>query len=421
MYNKFFGFQEEPFKLSPDPEYFYLSSSHENAIELMKYGIESRKGFITLVGEVGTGKSTLIRYLLRDLSNMPTSLIINPFLSPDELLYSIAKDFGIKTDLCINKGDVYSELTHFLINNYKNGKNAAIIIDEAQNLTFESFEVVRQISNIELENEKLVQIVLAGQTELENCLLKQELRQLNQRVSIRIKLSNFDFNDTENYIIHRINVAAKIRKYIFNASAIKEIHRLTKGNPREINQLCDKSLLIAYSQNLKKIDPSIVRRAAKEYYISENNKPKRKFFMFSFITAGIFVVLYLFWSLYGQKVQDAYANHNNISKNDNVSSEKGNMLVKSDNNSNIIQNNTVEADNSSKVKDICIKINKNINFRKIPSFNGDILKVLNVNEKYNIIDEDIASDWLKIRVGEDVGYVFNDPNLLNKEECKADE
>lgn len=421
MYNKFFGFQEEPFKLSPDPEYFYLSSSHENAIELMKYGIESRKGFITLVGEVGTGKSTLIRYLLRDLSNMPTSLIINPFLSPDELLYSIAKDFGIKTDLCINKGDVYSELTHFLINNYKNGKNAAIIIDEAQNLTFESFEVVRQISNIELENEKLVQIVLAGQTELENCLLKQELRQLNQRVSIRIKLSNFDFNDTENYIIHRINVAAKIRKYIFNASAIKEIHRLTKGNPREINQLCDKSLLIAYSQNLKKIDPSIVRRAAKEYYISENNKPKRKFFMFSFITAGIFVVLYLFWSLYGQKVQDAYANHNNISKNDNVSSEKGDMLVKSDNNSNIIQNNTVEADNSSKVKDICIKINKNINFRKIPSFNGDILKVLNVNEKYNIIDEDIASDWLKIRVGEDVGYVFNDPNLLNKEECKADE
>lgn len=421
MYNQFFGFHEEPFKISPDPDYFYLSSSHENAIELLKYGIENKKGFISLVGEVGTGKSTLIRYLLRNLSNMATSLIINPFLSPDELLYSIAKDFGIKTDLCINKGDVYSELSYFLLNNYRAGRNAVIIIDEAQNLTFESFEVVRQISNIELENEKIVQIILAGQTELEKFLLKQELRQLNQRIAIRIKLSNFDFNDTENYIIHRINVAANIRKYIFNASSIKEIHRLTKGNPREINQLCDKSLLIAYAQKSKKVTRSIVKKAARDYYLYDDKiKNIKKFFLI--LSIIIFLFIFLLWNLYPKKMENVYTNQKNIVMLDNSFHKKDVNFLKDDNisSSDIVDNKTIESDNISAlnyIKKNCITVKRRINLRKIPSLNGDVLKVLNTNEKYVIVFDKLDSDWLQVKVGDQMGYIFNNSELLSIEEC----
>lgn len=245
MYNDYFGFTENPFKITPDPDYIYLSLKHEEAIELIEYGIKNRKGFMTLVGEVGTGKSTIVRYLVRKFSDVYVSLILNPFLTPEELLYSIARDFGIDVSMCFNTGDIYSEMSKFLVDCYKNGKNAIVIIDEAQNLNFESFEMIRQLSNIELENDKLLQILLVGQPELEDVLVKENLRQLNQRISIRAKLTNFDQEDTENYINHRISIAAGIRRYIFDKSSIKKIYSYTRGNPREINQLCDISLMIA--------------------------------------------------------------------------------------------------------------------------------------------------------------------------------
>jgi len=429
MYNEFFGFNEEPFKITPDPEYMYLSSKHEEALELLEYGINHRKGFLTLIGEVGTGKSTLIRYLIRKFPNTHISLILNPFLSPDELLYSIAKDFGIDISLCLNKGDVYSELTKFLVSAYKNGKNALVIIDEAQNLSFESFEIVRQLSNIELENDKLLQIVLSAQPELETLLQKNEFRQLNQRISIRAKLDNFDFEDTENYIIHRINVATGIRKYIFEKYAIKRIYYYTKGNPREINQICDKSLLIAYSKKRKKVDEKIVEQAAKDYYINfKNNKFINKKYLFSFLSfvlLGIFILYFLNSkvrnNLYSENMQKN--NQTNLIKIENKNLKVVDNETQKDNQT---QNNITDfdklkdnltSDNQSIKNQKCLYPKKNINLRDSPSKKAHINIILKENKKYIIDNYNVEGNWVYVSFEKNKGYIYNDERLYEIKDC----
>ncbi|MEF3254442.1 MAG: AAA family ATPase [Deferribacterales bacterium] len=440
MYCEYFGFTEEPFKITPDPDYFYLSSVHETALELLKYGIEDRKGFLTLVGDVGTGKSTLIRFLLRDLKNTASSFILNPFLSSEELLYTITKDFGIDTSLCLNKGDLYNVLSDFLIENYKSGRNALIVVDEAQNLTFESIEMIRQISNIELENEKLVQILLVGQTELEKLLLKDELRQLNQRIAVRGKLNNFCYEDTENYIIHRISVAAKIRKYIFDSSAIKEIHRLTKGNPREINQICDKALLIAYAEKSKKVSKKMIERAAKEYYL-ENAKGIN--FRWSYIIILILILFmvgflginYLNKKDVGELKKVSY---DNLTKSDLLATDNEVNIVdkvdgveKVDNTTVDLRDNGTKANISANDEDIklkdkstepgCIEMIKNVNMRVKPNMKSYVIKVVKKGEKLYIIDYSNDLQWLDVRYNGTTGYVYNSEKLFKKVECVKNE
>ncbi len=291
MYEDFFGFTEEPFKLTPDPEFFYSSEIHDDAINTLEYAISKRRGIIVLTGEVGTGKTTLIRVLLDKLVNTEVSLILNPFLSADEILKSIASDFGIQTDQVNDRGELFNLLLQFAVEQYKNGKNSLIIVDEAQHLSFESMEMIRQISNIEMENAKLVQVLLVGQAELIDKLNQPEYRQIRQRIAYWVYLKPLSFEDTRNYINHRVYQALRYRRYIFKDKAIKKIYRATKGNPREINQVGDLALMVAASRGHKYVLPSDVGAAVKEYYKFTKKHPKKLYYFLLFAILIAIIIL----------------------------------------------------------------------------------------------------------------------------------
>ncbi len=265
MYKEFFGFEDEPFRLTPDPDYFYDSEIHDDAIATIEHAINSRRGIIVLTGEVGVGKTTITRVLLNNLINIETSLVLNPFLDENEMLNFIAKDFGLNVD-GLDKGKVFSQLVDFFVSLYKDGKNALIMVDEAQHLSFESMEMLRQISNIELEDAKLVQILFVGQFELVKKLNENRLRQIKQRIAYWINLKPLSYEETKNYISYRVQQALRYKKCLFKENAIRLIYKFTKGNPREINQVCELALIIAASYNKRKVDARSVIEAAREYY-----------------------------------------------------------------------------------------------------------------------------------------------------------
>ena len=265
MYKEFFGFEDEPFRLTPDPDYFYDSEIHDDAIATIEHAINSRRGIIVLTGEVGVGKTTITRVLLNNLIDVETSLVLNPFLDENEMLNFIAKDFGLNID-GLDKGKVFSQLVDFFVSLYKDGKNALIMVDEAQHLSFESMEMLRQISNIELEDAKLVQILFVGQFELVKKLNENRLRQIKQRIAYWINLKPLSYEETKNYISYRVQQALRYKKCLFKENAIRLIYKFTKGNPREINQVCELALIIAASYNKRKVDARSVIEAAREYY-----------------------------------------------------------------------------------------------------------------------------------------------------------
>lgn len=271
MYEKFFNFTESPFNLTPDPRFFFPSPKHEDAFSQILYGIQERKGFIVLTGEVGTGKTTLCRLLLDRLdAKIKTSLIFNPNLTTIELLQAINQDFGIggKSQ---SKRELVDELNRFLLAELPRGGNAALIVDEAQNLAVECLEEIRLLSNLETSKEKLLQILLVGQPELRDKLALQELRQVNQRVSLRYHLDPLDLEETDNYISYRLKVAGGRERALFTPKAVDKIHRLTHGVPRLINILCDKALLAAYVAETKVINDTLVDRA----YMELEGKPSK--------------------------------------------------------------------------------------------------------------------------------------------------
>ena len=291
MYKKFFGFLDEPFRLTPDPEFFYSSEIHDDAINTLEYAIDKRKGLMVLTGEVGTGKTTLVRVLLNKLLNTEVSFILNPFLSEEEILRVIAKDFGIDVEKTKNKGDVFSLLIDYTVKLYKNKKNALIIVDEAQHLPFESLEMIRQISNIEMENAKLVQVLLVGQSELIDRLNEDRYRQIKQRIAYWVNLKPLNLAETKNYINFRVQQALKYKRYIFKDSAIRYTYGVTKGNPREINQVADLSLIIAASNSKKKVGLPEMKKAAKEYYkFTKKDRKTVYYFIFALILI-IFVLI----------------------------------------------------------------------------------------------------------------------------------
>jgi general secretion pathway protein A len=270
MYEPYYGFAEKPFSLTPDPKYLYRSESHANAFELLQYAIDRREGFVVITGDIGTGKTTLCRALLETTDKKTfTALLLNPFLSEEDLLRAMLQDLGVITrgeeragGPRPSKQDLINTLYDFLLSLIPLGARAVLIVDEAQNLPLQILEQIRILSNLETDKEKLLQIILVGQLNLLPLLRSSDLRQLDQRVSIRYQLKPLTDEETGAYVTHRLAIANGLRSVVFTPAALRVVYRYTGGIPRLINMLCDRALLGGYSAQTTRIDEDLVEIAA---------------------------------------------------------------------------------------------------------------------------------------------------------------
>ncbi|MFO7821550.1 MAG: AAA family ATPase [Lentisphaeria bacterium] len=264
MYYDYFGFKESPFRITPDPKYLFFSEQHRDALNYLVYGIRDRKGFIQVTGEVGAGKTTVCRAFFNELDNgTVTGLILNPMLSGPQLLRAVLTELevpGVKRDRLQN----YELLNQFLLQKLSEKTDVVLVVDEAQDLSGEMLEMIRLLSNLETDNQKLIQIVLMGQPELRDKLNKPALRQLRQRITVRYHINPLTEDETRRYLQHRITIAGGQGVPWFDKAAVRRIYRYSKGIPRMINAIADKSLLAGYVQRKDHITGRIVRRAEKE-------------------------------------------------------------------------------------------------------------------------------------------------------------
>jgi general secretion pathway protein A len=267
MYTSFFGLNEEPFSITPNPRYLYMSERHTEALAHLIYGIKDSGGFVQLTGEVGTGKTTLIRSLLQRLpDNADVALILNPQLSAAEFLAAILEELGVAQPANPESLKALTDaLNGFLLENHSKGRRTILIVDEAQNFAIDVLEQVRLLTNLETARQKLLQITLIGQPELRTLLARTDLRQLAQRITGRYHLEPLSQADTEEYIHHRLRVAGS-SKNIFPVSTCRELYRLSGGVPRIINVIADRAMLGAYTQDEHAINTGLVRRAAGEVF-----------------------------------------------------------------------------------------------------------------------------------------------------------
>jgi general secretion pathway protein A len=268
MYLSFFGLNEKPFAITPDPRYLYLSERHAEALAHLLYGINESGGFIQLTGEVGTGKTTVVRTLLsRVPHHADVAVILNPRVTPVEFLLTICEELGIEIAGADRDSvkQMVDALNRRLLTAHAEGRRIIVIVDEAQNLTAEVLEQVRLLTNLETPTQKLLQIILIGQPELRELLDRTELRQLAQRITGRYHLEPLSPEETRGYVRHRLRVAGAIEE-IFTPAALSEVHRLAAGIPRVINVTCDRALLGAYTQETRQVTASLIRRAAGEVY-----------------------------------------------------------------------------------------------------------------------------------------------------------
>ena len=258
MYLNFYGFREKPFNLTPDPRFVFLSKTHKEAFAHLLYGVNHRVGFIALTGEVGSGKTTVLRALLSqlDADHHRTALIFNPCVSPEVLLQNINREFGIPTNTS-NHTSFLDSLNVFLLQQNAEGRTVVLVIDEAQDLEAPVLEQIRLVSNLETDREKLIQIILSGQPEFVQILKRNEMRQLSQRINVRYHLQAMDFQDTVHYINHRLEVAGGRGGGLFSGRALKRIFRYSGGLPRLVNAACDRALLAGYARDTTRIDSHI--------------------------------------------------------------------------------------------------------------------------------------------------------------------
>lgn len=270
MYKSFFGLRENPFNVNPDPRYLLMTRQTEEALTGLMYGIQTRKGFITLTGEVGTGKTTLVNRLLDWLHHRRarTAFLFNSRMNSSQLFDFILAEFEIKCD-SKSKSQQLMSLNHWLLDRYRAGEVAVLIIDEAQNLTFPVLEEIRLLTNLETATEKLLQIVLSGQPELEEKLKLSELRQLRQRIMLRCKTGPLTKEQTYEYIHERLRIGGAGPEPIFTKQAMDTVHLYSLGVPRVINLLCEHSLVNAFAEQQRPIAPSIVEEVAREFQLDE--------------------------------------------------------------------------------------------------------------------------------------------------------
>lgn len=264
MYLDYLGLREHPFSVTTDPAFLYLSRRHREALSHMMYGIQERKGFIEITGEVGTGKTTLCKALLRQLEDTTrTALILHSGLSELQLLQAVVQDFGLDP-MRGNRFGLFNELNRFLIEQATLGNNIVLIIDEAQNLSLRVLEQIRMLSNLETDKQKLVQIVLVGQPQLRDKLDRPSLRQLQQRIGVRYHILPLEGEEVRTYIEHRLEVAGADGSLAFTGEAFEEIYRCSNGIPRVMNLVCDRALLACYVLRTKLVDRALIQRSYQE-------------------------------------------------------------------------------------------------------------------------------------------------------------
>jgi general secretion pathway protein A len=293
MYESFYGLDEKPFNLTPDPKYLYLSARHTEAFAHLEFGRRERGGFVLVTGEVGTGKTTLARYFLRGLEDAATAVVLYPAVTAAELLRSILDDLHVKPPGESLK-DLVDALHRFLLDSRARDRNVVLIIDEAQDLSPEVLEQIRLISNLETDTEKLIQIILMGQSELKEMLERRELRQLAQRITARYHLAPLGRAETGEYVRHRLRVAGGEGKVAWSDAALGAVHRESGGVPRLINLICDRALLAGYVRGSRSIDASLVRLAARELR-GETGPPRRRAAAAAALLAGAGAAGLLLW------------------------------------------------------------------------------------------------------------------------------
>ncbi len=296
MYESFYGLKENPFSVTPNPEYIYLGENHREALAQLLYGVKERKGFIVITGEVGTGKTTLIHYLLDKMNgdHTKTALLFNPKLTVDDFIQYILKDLGVRVQ-GKTKGEYLHNLHRYLLHAYQRDERVILIVDEAQGLKPDLLEEIRLLSNLETSRSKLLQIVLLGQPELDKTLSQPGFRQLKQRINLRFHLPPLSEKETKEYIGKRLRIAGA-KEPIFTEKAIKQIYLKSGGIPRLINILCDNALLNGYALDQKKVNDRSVREVAKDLYLK---KKLSRNWMLVLIAVSIALCILLF--IYFQK------------------------------------------------------------------------------------------------------------------------
>lgn len=265
VYLDYYGLSEPPFDITPNPRFLFYSAKHREAYNHLVYGIRERKGFVQLTGEVGAGKTTLCRAMLEQLDgdHFATALILNPVMSPDELMKAIALEFGLPVN-GLDRLDTLAVINQFLLQLTESGKDAVLIVDEAQDLTDELLEQVRLLSNLETDNRKLLQIVLMGQPELRDRLNNPRLRQLRQRITVRYHLLPLSRPEVNQYVQHRIHLCGGNGVPAFTSPALWRVYHYSKGIPRLVNAICDKALLAGFVAQQERINFSLVNHAVRE-------------------------------------------------------------------------------------------------------------------------------------------------------------
>ncbi|PYU28460.1 MAG: AAA family ATPase [Acidobacteria bacterium] len=270
MYKKFFGLRENPFNVNPDPRYLYPTRHIQEALACLTYGIQTRKGFVLLTGEVGTGKTTVLNKLLEWCSqeHIATAFMFNPRLSEAEFFDFMLADFGIPSDSTL-KSRTLLRLNQWLLDQHQRGSRAILIVDEAQNLSADMLEEIRLLTNLETSTEKLLQIVLAGQPELEAKVNDPQLRQLRQRITLWAKTRPLTLLETHGYIKERLRIGGRAGEEIFSLAAIEVVHRHARGIPRIINLICEHALISAFVEHSKTVSEEIVEEVARDFDLQE--------------------------------------------------------------------------------------------------------------------------------------------------------
>jgi len=397
MYNSYFGLKETPFNLTPDPRYLYLSPNHREAINHLLYGIKERKGFILITGGIGAGKTTICRVLLDQLDkNIKSALILNSFISDIELLKMIIEEFGITTDPeAESKKDYIDALNSFLLENFSNGGNATLLIDEAQNLSRDVLEQLRMLSNLETEREKLIQIVLIGQPELRDIISSPSLRQLNERIVVRYTLMPLEYKDIKGYVEHRLIVAGGLGNLRFSESGYKKLYYFSKGNPRRINSICDRALLITYTNNLRVISGNIIKKAANDLYDfgSENGSKQKGAKVRYALSLIIFILLLITVVLTGLNTREYFSmkTNNDIKKENNVAAPSPEIIK--------------EAKETKKASDIF--------FNEKDSVSALFSLYYNNEKLFNVYDDERAMSIVSYRLAPEYYVMLKKPFRIN--------